>query len=109
MLNRLVDDIVKWHILMFPDVTEESQMEKLKEELKEYTDSKDDLEIADVLIVSLVLHLRFGSLIGKYIFECFENKVGSGKANRIVAEKMKINSARKWEFVNGVYHHKESV
>ena len=34
--------------------------------------------------------------------------IPSDKANRIVAEKMRINRLRKWRIVDGVYRHVES-
>ena len=87
MLEMIINDVANWHKEAFPDAEKESQIKKLEEELNEYYEKYDDLELADVFISSII---------------------PSDKANRIVAEKMRINRLRKWRIVDGVYRHVES-
>ena len=97
----MIEEIVEWHKKTFPDATFESQILKLEEELFEYNKSYDEEELADVLIVSIVLAKRFKSQIGYDIFAYYYDKC----CDELIIEKMKINKKRTWHKVNGVYRH----
>ena len=113
MTNKLDDEIVEWSMQVFPDLTMEKQLVKLEEELTEIFECfyKDDIEgmnkeFADVYIVSRILKNRFNSHLGGYFCgmveaNCYDSVI------REVKKKMKINKARKWDKVDGVYKHKE--
>lgn len=108
MLSFVIEDVTKWHTETFPDADLDSQIKKLEEELREYYEKFDDLELADVLICSIALWRRFGCQIGHAVFVYAEKIVGGDKANRLVGEKMRINRKRIWQKKDGVYRHVES-
>lgn len=115
MTNKLDDEIVKWSKKVFPDLTLEKQLVKLEEELTEWIDCivSDNLketvkEMADVYIVSRILKNRFNSHIGGYFCGLLESKQYMlDDLEQAIKDKMKINKARKWDKVDGVYKHKE--
>jgi hypothetical protein len=119
-MKETIKSIIDWHEQTFPDATLEGQLEKFKDEEKEYeeADEKDVLakstlmELADLVIVACGI-ARFDLLEGLYAFEsalhwinkcsCFEvDDVASA-----VQEKMKINRNRKWSIGKGNYQHIE--
>lgn len=108
MLEMIINDVANWHKETFVLATKEQQIKKLEEELNEYYEKYDDLELADVLICSISLWRRFRCPIGHAVFLYASSIIPGDKANRIVAEKMRINRLRKWIFVDGVYRHVES-
>ena len=108
MLEKIINDVTNWHRETFPDADAESQIKKLEEELREYYDSYDDSELADVLICSIALWRRFKQNIGQAVFVYAKSITSGSKANRIVGEKMRINRLRKWQKINGIYRHIES-
>lgn len=108
MLEFIINDVTNWHRETFPDADVESQIKKLDEELNEYYERYDDLELADVLICSIALWRRFKCQIGHAVFGYASSIITGDKANRIVAQKMRINRARNWQKINGVYRHVES-
>ena len=102
----MIEEIVKWHEKTFPDSDLKSQKLKFVEEYREYLESGDIMELADMVIVGYVLRRRF-----KY--ERFDdilwhelilngNPEGLRKA---IIKKMKINKKRKWKKEGGVYRH----
>jgi hypothetical protein len=108
MLEMIINDVTNWHKEAFPDAEKESQIKKLEEELNEYYEKYDDSELADVFICSIALWRRFKCQIGYAVFLYASSIIPGDKANRIVAEKMRINRLRKWRIVDGVYRHVES-
>ena len=104
----MIDDIVKWHKETFPDADLKSQKIKFLEEYKEYLESGDIMELADMIIVNEVLTHRFHfSHFSNVVFsEAFCNELNSDIFN-VVEEKMKINKQRTWHKVNGVYRHED--
>ena len=108
MLEKIINDVTNWHRETFPEADAESQVRKLEEELREYYDSYDDSELADVLICSIALWRRFKQNIGQAVFVYASHIISASKANLIVGEKMKINRARNWQKIDGVYRHVES-
>lgn len=106
------ETIAQWSCKQFPKLTEESQWNKLLEELKEYENAKtlEDAikEYADLFIVACILDVRFNNSFAFVILgEIDKNDHIAKLIDVAVEEKMKINRSRVWEFKNGVYHHKE--
>ncbi len=98
----MFDEVVKWHKQAFPVCTKQSQVIKLEEELEEfYKDGFSDKELADVLIVAIVLSIRFNSYIGKDILARYY----TADKDSLIKEKLEINKRRKWLVVNGTFHH----
>lgn len=115
-LIKLIEEIVSWHKKIFPEATEESQVLKLDEELKELKKASIDgdmnqvkNESIDVVIVSSVLKDRYSNAIGDVVFSSIMDKISSvADFNEVVValeNKLEINKKRKWTFENGVYRH----
>ena len=107
------EDIVEWHKKTFPDVTMDSQLKKLDEEIGELCEAikagvKNHAvkEVADVYIVSRVLADRFNSWIGNYFLGLLDEYPVPRMMSE-VEKKMEINKNRIWHKVDGVYRHKE--
>jgi predicted house-cleaning noncanonical NTP pyrophosphatase (MazG superfamily) len=111
-LIELSEEIAKWHEATFPDVTEESQILKLQEEIKEFENSEDhDIEeLADVFIVCSSLIHRWNNLIGNgvalMLFPLDKTVNDLKELKSAVLLKMLTNVERKWvKQENGTYHH----
>lgn len=115
-LIKLIEEIVSWHKKTFPEATEESQVLKLDEELKELKKASIDgdmnqvkNESIDVVIVSSVLKDRYSNALGDVVFSSIMDKISSvADFNEVVValeNKFEINKKRKWTFENGVYRH----
>lgn len=99
-------EIIKWHKATFPDVDLKSQKLKFLEEYREYLESGDIMELADMLIVNFVLISRFNfmgfvDIIKAEALPFYQDVL------KAVDLKMEINKKRKWHNVRGVYRHKE--
>lgn len=115
-MKETKQSIAEWNAATFPEATLQSQWLKMLEELQEYDKilfNPEEMikEYADIYIVSAVLEERFGCPYGWMILrqidyvdnmDLFQKMIGEA-----VDEKMKINRARKWHFVNGVYRHED--
>lgn len=103
------EEIIEWHKKTFPDVTYESQVRKLEEELSEVMKAKtlqEQLEeFADVYICSLALWKRFDSFIGMWYSLNYTAKMKDFR--HIVANKFDVLKKRTWHEENGVYRHNE--
>lgn len=98
-----IDGIVEWHKKTFPDVDLKSQKLKFLEEYKEYLESGDIMELADMAIVNYVLYRRYDcSCFSDIISEEWDDELIS-----LVKKKMAVNKKRKWNKVNGVYRHED--
>ena len=101
------DKIVEWHKETFPDADLKSQKIKFLEEYREYLESGDIMELADMFIVNTVLVHRFH-------FDKFSPLVFSDACYYVedvleaVDSKMKINKQRTWHKINGVYRHENN-
>lgn len=100
----MIEEIVKWHKETFPDADLESQKLKFLEEYKEYLNSWDLEELADMAIVNYVLKYRFLFFRFDDIFR-FEAEGAERILKEIIIEKMKKNKKRKWKKEGGVYRH----
>lgn len=102
------DKIVDWHKKTFPDADLKSQKIKFLEEYREYLESGDITELADMFIVNAVLTHRFN--YGRFSNIVYEELLKDDflfNVNELVDRKMDINAKRTWCKVNGVYRHKE--
>lgn len=109
--------ITEWHKATFPNATLASQLVKFNEEINELDISEDkrEKELADVVIVAIVLFNRFNCKIGFLAINSFINQLlgsimnpveAQQYINRLVNEKMEINSKRTWEeTASGEYRH----
>ena len=109
--------ITDWHKATFPNATLGSQLEKLSEEINELDTAKDkrEKELADVIICSIILFNRFNCKIGFLTVNSFINHLlgtmmsppeAEAYINKLVNDKMEINSKRTWEEVSpGYYRH----
>lgn len=100
----MIEKIVKWHKETFPDADLKSQKLKFLEEYREYLESGDIMELADVAIVYYVLNCRFLFFKFKDIFD-FETDGKWVELKKAINKKMKINKKRKWKKEGGVYRH----
>ena len=102
----MVKDIVEWHIKTFPNVDLKSQKLKFLEEYREYLESGDIMELADMGIVCLVLSQRFNCDIFVDVMLYEQSKLkNQTELDNAVCKKMDINSKRKWIYKDGVYRH----
>ena len=103
-----LEDIVNWHIKTFPDVDLKSQKLKFLEEYKEYLESGDIMELADMAIVNIILIERFNY---SYLFTIMlseQSKLDDlSLLNKAIQKKMNINAKRKWIVKDGVYRHED--
>lgn len=112
-LIELSKEIAKWHKATFPDATEESQLLKLQEEIKEFENADDDTrfeELADIFIVCSSLIHRWNNLIGNgvalLLFPLNKSSELLKELKSAVLLKMLTNVERKWvKQENGTYHH----
>lgn len=103
-----LDDIVNWHIKTFPNVDLKSQKLKFLEEYREYLESGDIMELADMCIVYLILNQRFNCDIFLDIMLDEQSKIKNlTELDNAVCKKMDINSKRKWIYKDGVYRHED--
>lgn len=111
-MTETIHSIAQWHIDTFPDATALGQEEKFYDEYREYRKNLDLSELADMFIVAAGM-TRFDGVPVMTFFKIILSEAGlGGYTQRILAkavdEKMAINRARKWNFANGKYQHKES-
>lgn len=105
MIN--VEDIVNWHKTTFPDASENEQKIKFLEEYREYLESHNIDELADMCIVNVALNDRydcimFDSILGHEIKEFGNDEL----LLKVITHKMSINKQRKWHKVEGIYRHR---
>lgn len=105
MIN--VEEIVAWHKTTFPDASENEQKIKFLEEYREYLESHDINELADMCIVNVALNDRyncamFDSILGREIKEFGDDEL----LLQAITHKMSINKERKWHKVEGIYRHR---
>lgn len=119
-MKETIKSIIEWHEQTFPDATLEGQIEKFKDEEKEFYEEfkkpdnrqKQLFELADMYIVAcgvarfsfenglIALHraaqaeLKIYPYAGEELFECIDKK-------------MAINRNRKWSVGKGNYQHIE--
>ena len=103
--DELMNDVVDWHYSKFPDCTFEDEIKKLEEELAEFSVDHNEEELADVLIVSVVLMCRYKSNIGIEIFNSFWDFENEDYLEKIIKAKLERNKKRIWHKVKGVYKH----
>ena len=116
-----IESIARWHRETFPEATVLSQLEKFREELKEWHESQritseglivgDITELADCFIVCCGL-ARFNNVEALFTFRTvaqeLENSMyASIDLEQAIMKKMKVNRSRRWVNNNGVYRHKE--
>jgi predicted house-cleaning noncanonical NTP pyrophosphatase (MazG superfamily) len=108
--EKMAWNICCWHIATFPKATVESQILKINEEICEYNEAENFVELADVFIASAAAAKRFNNPMAKIIMntvieDTFENKT-QGILFDAIVHKMKINKTRKWsELSNGINKH----
>ena len=103
-----LDDIVNWHVKTFPNVDLKSQKLKFLEEYREYLESGDIMELADMGIVYLVLSQRFNCDIFVDVMLDEQSKIKNlTELDNAVCKKMDINAKRKWIYKDGVYRHED--
>lgn len=113
-LNEVLEVIKIWNKATFPEATLAGQLAKLEEEIKEFTDAKDNeahaQELADIFIVLGGLR-RFESLIGNMQEKFLTKEMPVAVLAKLIVsiiQKMEINMKRTWEKDSeGKYHHKE--
>lgn len=104
-----VKDIIAWHIKTFPKADLKSQKIKFLEEYKEYLESGDIMELADMAIVNMVLQERFYYNTFFNIMLDEQAKIKNlTELDNVICEKMDINQKRHFILKDGVYRHKES-
>lgn len=111
-MKETVLTIAKWHEETFPDATLRDQLLKFEEEKKEFSESKDIMELADMFIVACGV-CRFDCLAAAecfdYIPDLLANFGGTGACalfQSCIDKKMEINRKRTWEKTPcGNYHH----
>lgn len=102
------EEIVNWHKTTFPDATENEQKIKFLEEYREYLESYDINELADMYIVNAALTDRYNCTMFDSILSHEIQKFGNVVDSLIqaITHKMSINKQRKWHKVEGIYRHK---
>ena len=123
--------IVEWHKKAFPNATLETQLKKVEDELQEMQDAIDKFlkdktssddpieEVADVYIASVVLAVRFNSMVGALVYNIHIKSISelmiksadsAGAVLKAVDAKMDKNAKRTWhETTPGYYQHVETV
>lgn len=116
-----IETIARWHRETFPEATLLSQLEKFREEKKEWLESQhitddgliigDIMELADMQIVACGL-ARFDSTEAIFAFrrvaeELEHSMYATIDLQNAVESKMKVNRKRQWRNNNGLYKHKE--
>lgn len=110
-----IKSIIEWHEQTFPDATLEGQLEKFKEEEKEYSETPNLLELADMFIVACGI-ARFNSILSMKYFCKVRRKLNNRLWKRVggdtllqyaINEKMHINKKRQWNKIGQLYKHKE--
>ena len=105
-----VHDIASWHEEAFPFATPADQKIKFKEELREWNESHDLSELADMYVVACGM-TRYETLDAQIAFhqineECLLNHIMSADLLDAVDKKMSINKQRQWKrLASGVYKH----
>lgn len=112
-MRETIKSIIDWSVETFPDATLRGQLDKFKEEKREWIDSgyQDITELADMLIVACSLS-RFNSIEAMFCFETVANELyhsgfSTMELEKAVDAKMAVNIERKWNKLNGQYRHKE--
>ena len=125
------EQIVEWHKKAFPNATLETQLKKVEDELQEMQDAIDKFlkdktssddpieEVADVYIASVVLAVRFNSMIGALVYNIHIKSISelmiksadcAEAVLKAVDAKMDKNVKREWnETTPGYYQHKETI
>lgn len=105
-----VRDIAVWHEEALPLATAADQKKKFAEEFKEWSESHDIFELADMYIVACGM-TRYPTLDAQIAFhkineECLLNHILSKTLLDAVDSKMGINKHRQWKrLASGVYKH----
>lgn len=105
--------IAQWSYKVFPNLTMESQLKKLEEELQEAEKeygvnlSRWRQEMADVSIVACILEERLNSRVGEAINQYIAKLPEYHLIMSARDEKMEINQVRIWGYEDGIYRHKE--
>lgn len=114
-MKESIKSIAEWSEHTFPDATLDGQLQKFKDEKREWWDSERDdiLELADMFIVACSL-TRFNSPEAMFCFGRVEEELCHSAfvtqdLEKAVDEKMAINRKRQWNFSNGQYQHKGST
>lgn len=96
LLNK---QILQWHTNTFKNITEQEQLNKVQEELKELQE-----EVADVFISTIAGMERFkDNKTFKYIYKTLiDNNLFDIQA---IQNKLNINKKRKWKKINSIYRH----
>lgn len=107
---ELTQEIAQWHQKTF-QTTEKAQKIKLLEELKEYYDSGELEEIADILFVLSSLAHRYGSELFTELLSFTLDIIGhdkqfSDEIKKQLTAKFEKNKNRTWQKQpDGSYHH----
>lgn len=100
-MTTINKQILQWHTNTFKDITEQEQLNKVQEELKELQE-----EVADVFISTIAGMERFkdkDNTTFKYIYKTLiDNNLFDIQAIR---NKLNINKKRKWKKINSIYRH----
>lgn len=112
-MKETIETIIQWQRETFPNATLEGQIEKFKDERKEWEQAEmhyEELwEAADMFIVACGI-ARFSLRIALGYFAEVENISSSYDGfDDAINEKMEINRKRQWNFNNGQYQHKGSA
>lgn len=115
-MKETIKSIIEWHEQTFPDATLEGQIEKFKDEEKEFylemmkPDNIDNtmFELADMCIVACGI-ARFSSVDSVLAFyKVIQAGLQYPFGNKLYAyidKKMQINRQRKWSKGKGNYQH----
>ena len=102
----IIYSIVAWHKKTFPNISPLDQVKKLEEEKQEFFESNYSIkEYVDVLIVAIVLKYRFDIETGLAFAGQYWHKFKKKDVFKELKVKMNKNVHRRWDFINGVYHH----
>lgn len=113
-MRESIKSIADWTIETFPDATLLGQLDKFKEEKREWISSgyQDITELADMFIVACSL-CRFNCVEAMYCFEVVANELLESNfttmdLEKAIDDKMARNKKRKWAKLDGLYRHKDS-
>lgn len=113
MAKETILTIAQWCQDTFPDATLVGQLDKLREEYKEFwdADGKDVYELADVFIVACNI-ARFDAIAGAQALGLVHQIMQTADISKVelqqaIDDKMHKNKLRTWQAQDGKYQHVE--
>ena len=112
--TETIKTIIEWHEQTFPSATLYGQLQKFREETREYHDTQEPEELVDMFIVACGM-ARFNCVLAmQYFGTVFQflclTDIKYGEFCLLVERKMEKNRRRIWNKVgSGIYHHKNGI